>query len=190
MIITIASNKGGTGKTTTVENLAAALSKLGKKVMVVDLDSQANLTTAFGIMPDQIDSKHVGDLLLEDGNYQDYLFHSNGIDIIPSTARLGEYEERLSTRTSRETKLKKVLKPARDSYDYILLDTPPALGLLTNNAFFTSDSYIIPVNPEYFAYAGIINMINHVSSIEDECDIEFGGILLTRYNPAQRGKVI
>ena len=165
-IIAITNNKGGVGKTTTTLNLGAALVKLGQKTLLIDLDPQANLTTSFGV--DEKNHNHIGSFLLGEKNWVDILVQKQeGVlfDLLPSSNHLLESEEKLSLRPMREGILSKKLSSHKKEYDFILIDCPPSLGLLTNNALFASDDFIVPIQAEFFAYKGITNLINHILTL-------------------------
>tara|TARA_R100001369_G_scaffold20091_1_gene36601 strand:- start:79283 stop:80047 length:765 start_codon:yes stop_codon:yes gene_type:complete len=188
-IIAIANQKGGVGKTTTSVNLAASLGVLEKKVLLIDADPQANATSGLGIDVEAV----------EFGTYQ-LLEHSckaeqaiiktssPNLDIIPSHIDLVAIEIELVDQDEREYMLKKAITHLKDSYDYILIDCAPSLGLLTLNALTASDSVIIPIQCEYFALEGLGKLLNTIKSVQkihnDKLDIE--GLLLTMYDSRLR----
>jgi len=188
-IIAIANQKGGVGKTTTSVNLAASLGVLEKKVLLIDADPQANATSGLGIDVEQV----------EFGTYQ-LLEHSikaeeaiiktssPNLDIIPSHIDLVAIEIELVDQDEREYMLKKAITHLKYSYDYILIDCAPSLGLLTLNALTASDSVIIPIQCEYFALEGLGKLLNTIKSVQKihnkELDIE--GLLLTMYDSRLR----
>jgi chromosome partitioning protein len=192
-IISITNNKGGVGKTTTALNLGAALVKLGKKTLLIDLDPQANLTTSFGV--DEKNQSHIGHFLLGEKDWQEILIqkqesHGVAFDLLPSSNYLLESEEKLSLRPMREGILSKKLSTLKKDYDFILIDCPPSLGLLTNNALFASDDFIVPIQAEFFAYKGITNLINHILMLSQESEINFLGILLVKYNENMKERLL
>lgn len=192
-IIAITNNKGGVGKTTTTLNLGAALVKLGQKTLLIDLDPQANLTTSFGV--DEKNQSHIGSFLLGEKNWVDILVQKQeGVlfDLLPSSNHLLESEEKLSLRPMREGILSKKLSSHKKEYDFILIDCPPSLGLLTNNALFASDDFIVPIQAEFFAYKGITNLINHILTLNQEsgAEINFLGILLVKYNENMKERLV
>jgi len=188
-IIAIANQKGGVGKTTTSVNLAASLGVLEKKVLLIDADPQANATSGLGIDVEQV----------EFGTYQ-LLEHSikaeeaiiktssPNLDIIPSHIDLVAIEIELVDQDEREYMLNKAITHLKESYDYILIDCAPSLGLLTLNALTASDSVIIPIQCEYFALEGLGKLLNTIKSVQKihnkELDIE--GLLLTMYDSRLR----
>jgi len=188
-IIAIANQKGGVGKTTTSINLAASLGVLEKKVLLIDADPQANATSGIGIDVESIDI----------GTYQ-LLEHSNtakeaimttdtpNLDIIPAHIDLVAIEIELVDKDAREYMLKKALDTIKSSYDYIIIDCAPSLGLLTLNALTAADAVIIPIQCEYFALEGLGKLLNTIKSVQkihnSELDIE--GLLLTMYDSRLR----
>lgn len=194
-IISITNNKGGVGKTTTTLNLGAALVKLGHKTLLIDLDPQANLTTSFGV--DEKNQSHIGSFLLGEKDWRDIIVKKQELaevafDLLPSSNHLLESEEKLSLRPMREGILSKKLSSHKKDYDFILIDCPPSLGLLTNNALFASDDFIVPIQAEFFAYKGITNLINHILMLNQEsgAEINFLGILLVKYNENMKERLL
>lgn len=183
-IITIAQNKGGVGKSTTAANLGAGLARQGKKVLMIDMDAQANLSACFNVSGDP----HVGHLLKGEATFNDVVSRvADNLDLIPSVKNLLEFEEAISGRMRREEVLKKALKGNVGYYDFVLIDTPPHLGLLTNNALYASDYYIMPMQSEFFSYDGIDTLIGHCNNIAEDTGLQLGGIVLTRYNEKKKG---
>lgn len=185
-IITVANRKGGVGKTTTTLNLAYSLKELGKKVLVIDLDPQANLTRCFDVEnPENI--KTIGHLLMaeleEEENYsvKDYVVSYDEIDLIPSSIYLSATETQMRTETGSERILSEIIEPVREHYDYILIDTSPALNILTINALCASDSVLVTADIQMFAVLGINELLKTVQKIKKRVNsgLKMKGILLT-----------
>jgi chromosome partitioning protein len=188
-IIAIANQKGGVGKTTTSVNLAASLGALEKKVLLIDADPQANASSGLGI---DVDSVEVGSyqLIEHSAKAEDCIIATNApnVDIIPAHIDLVAIEIELVDKDEREYMLKKAIRHLKDSYDYILIDCAPSLGLLTLNALTAADSVIIPIQCEYFALEGLGKLLNTIKSVQrihnEHLDIE--GMLLTMYDARLR----
>lgn len=188
-IIAIANQKGGVGKTTTTINLAASLASEGKKVLIVDADPQANATSGYGIKPSQMSSS-IYECLVDDypllGSQVETCV--NGLDLIGSRIDLAGAEIELIGRSDREKIMSRMLTPAAELYDYILIDCSPSLGLITVNALTAANSVIIPVQAEYFALEGITKLINTIRIIKPRLNpgLEIEGFLLTMYDARLR----
>lgn len=181
-IISICNQKGGTGKTTTSVNLSAALAYLGKKALLIDGDPQGNATSGLGVNKNDI-KKSIYDVLLNHSPIQDIILKTkiDNLDIAPCNINLTGAEIELVGVLSRETRLKKALSPIKENYDFILIDTPPSLGLLTLNALVASNSIIIPIQCEFYALEGVSQLLNTIHLIKDGLNEELSieGVLLT-----------
>ncbi|MEM8488751.1 MAG: ParA family protein [Bacteroidota bacterium] len=186
MVISVAIQKGGSGKTTTVMNLAAALRDIGKKVLLLDLDPQNNLTQALGI--ESASDENIYQLLktAAGGTRPDItaaIVHKNGMDLIPGTLDLAHAELELVSVYGREQLLQEMLASVRDKYNYILIDCPPAIGMLTVNALVASDYIIMPMQAEFLPLRGLqsfMRFYNRVKKLNPALAIL--GILITRYD--------
>ena len=188
-IIAIANQKGGVGKTTTTVNLAASLGVLEKKVLLIDADPQANATSGLGIDLEQI-AIGTYQLLEHTAEAENTVIKTNSpnVDLIPSHIDLVAIEIELVDKDDREYMMKKALEKIKETYDYILIDCAPSLGLLTLNALTASDSVIIPIQCEYFALEGLGKLLNTIKSVQrihnKYLDIE--GMLLTMFDSRLR----
>ena len=178
-IISILNQKGGVGKTTTTVNLAAALAACGNKVLVIDLDPQTHLGLHFGV---ESDSASVYDLLMEDGvSVQDaLLFARENIDLVTSEVDLAAAESELASKTDRHDLLSRKLEPIADSYEYILIDCPPSLGLLTINALAASKELIVPMQTHFLALQGVSRLFETVQMLVGGLnpELQVSGIVL------------
>jgi chromosome partitioning protein len=181
-VIALANQKGGVAKTTTTLNLAVAMKELGYSVLVVDLDPQGNLTMSQGMDPDAIE-RSMFDVLVHSLPI-DEVIHPSEVDVAVSSIDLAGAELALSSMIGRERALQKALLPVRGSYDYILIDTPPSLGLLTINALTAADSVIVPVQCEYLSLRGLVQLEGTVSMIRENLNpsVEIRGILPTMFD--------
>ena len=186
-IIMCGSFKGGVGKSVTTFNLAYALAEIGKKVLCVDFDSQANLTTCFGVEDIEILPVTIGHLMMAEIEDEalpetvEYIHSRNGVDFIPSSMVLSAVDSKLRLEMGAEGMLSRILEPLRDSYDYIILDTCPSLGALTINALAAADEVIITVNPQLLAMMGLQDFLKTVGKIKSRINnrLSVSGILLT-----------
>ena len=183
--LSIVNQKGGVGKTTTAINLAAYLSK-EYKVLLIDADPQGNATSGIGVKPKHIQKSLYHFLVEESVSYADVLYPTvfDSLHVIPSSPDLSGAEVEMVSIVSRETILRDRLAPFRDYYDYIVMDCPPSLGLITLNALVASSHAIIPVQCEYFALEGIASLVNTLTMVKDSFNqsLSIGGILLTMYD--------
>ncbi len=181
-VISVSNQKGGVGKTTTTCNLAAGLKKKGFRVLIIDLDPQGNL--GFSVGADSETSATIYDVLKGDVKTQFAIQKTDTTDIIISSILLSGIELEF-TNTGREFLLKEAIKPIMDLYDYIILDTPPALGILTINAFTASDTIIVPMLSDIFSLQGIAQLYETVERVKKYCNpgLRIAGILLTKFNP-------
>lgn len=185
-VITIANRKGGVGKTTTTLNLAYSLKELGKKVLVIDLDPQANLTRCFDVENTE-NIKTIGHLLItemeEEESYlvEDYTKSYDEINIIPSSVYLSAVETQMRIETGSERILSEIVNQAKEHYDYILIDTSPSLNILTINALCASDSVLIVADTQLFAIVGIGELLKTIQKIKKRVNpkLKVQGILLT-----------
>jgi len=181
-IITVCNQKGGTGKTTTAINLSAALAEMGLRVLIIDCDPQGNATSGVGVNKNEL-SVSVYDVLLNKAAAQDIVLetpHEN-MEIIPCNINLTGAEIELVGALSRETRLKKAIEPIKDKYDFIFIDSPPSLGLLTLNALVASTSILIPIQCEFYALEGVSQLLRTINLVKDGLNQELfiEGVLLT-----------
>ncbi len=181
-IISFANQKGGVGKTTTCINLSAYLAKLGKKVLVIDMDPQGNATSGLGINK-SLKIKTLYDAINGDEDVKDVIQRTNfeNLDIIPATVDLAGSEIELVSMMDREHIVKNILAKVSDNYDYLLIDCPPSLGLLTVNALTACNSVLIPIQCEFFALEGLSQLMNTIKLVKKHLnpDIDVEGVILT-----------
>lgn len=185
-IIAIANQKGGVGKTTTSINLGSALSSSGKKVLLIDLDEQANATIGLGFSRELIDISTY-DLLVNEISLEESIYKTNdpNLDIIPASIKLARVATDLFNVAAKELILEKKIQSVKEVYDFILIDCPPSLGVTSENALFAADSVLIPVECEYLAYDALtqmVNKINQVQAIQNQKGkiLTIEGVLLTK----------
>ncbi|WP_147535996.1 ParA family protein [Bacillus marasmi] len=181
-IIAIANQKGGVGKTTTSVNLGACLAYIGKKVLLVDIDPQGNATSGIGIEKADV-NQCIYDVLVDDVEASKVIKPTavENLFAIPATIQLAGAEIELVPTISREVRLKRALEEVKDQFDYIIIDCPPSLGLLTLNALTAADSVLIPVQCEYYALEGLSQLLNTVRLVQKHLnhDLTIEGVLLT-----------
>jgi chromosome partitioning protein len=179
-VISISNHKGGVGKTTSAINIGAGLNKLGKKVLLIDLDPQANLSQSLGLINQE---KNIYGALK--GEYKlEPITVLKGLDIIPSTLDLSGAEIELSSEPGREYILKELIEEVRSKYDFIIIDSPPSLGLLTINAFTAADEIIIPLQAQFLAMQGLAKLVEVVEKIKSRLNksLKVGGVFITQYD--------
>ena len=184
-IIAIINQKGGVGKSTTAINLSAALGEMGKQVLLVDLDPQGNTTSGLGVEKGQID-KCIYNVLLDDLALEDVIIPDvcEGLDLVPATINLAGAEVELVSEMARENRLKDAVGSMRGKYDYIFIDCPPSLGLLTVNSLVAADKLIIPIQCEFYALEGVTKLLDSMKRVKNRLNptLDVYGILLTMYD--------
>ncbi|BBH51853.1 ParA family protein [Fluviispira sanaruensis] len=186
-IISVCNQKGGCGKTTTVINVATAIAKLGQRVLVVDLDSQCNATSGLGIDLSEIE-KSIFELIVEPKktNLEDVILETQyeNLHIAPGSIELSEFESRMAGEIGRENRLKKALLPLHNLYDFIIIDTPPSLGLLSINALNASNEVHIALQAHPFAFDGLNLLLETISLIKEELNpkLKITGLVMTMFD--------
>jgi len=180
-VIAIANQKGGVGKTTTSINLSSALGEKGKKVLVIDADPQGNTTSGFGIEKNELENT-IYELLLGDCSVEDCIIKNaaTGVSVLPSNVNLAAVEVELIDTKKREYILKTEIDWVKDKYDYIIIDCPPSLSMLTINAMTTADSVLVPIQCEFYALEGLGQLIHTVNLVRERLnpDLEIEGVEL------------
>lgn len=184
-VIAVANQKGGVGKTTSAVNLCAAFGKAGKKTLLIDIDPQGNATSGLGVNKREIKASTY-DLMIGDASAEEILIHTKyeNVDILPSNIELAGAEIELVSAQGRESKLKNALVDLRYKYDFILIDCPPSLGIITLNALTASDTLLIPAQCEYYALEGLSQLMSTVRTVKRlyNPSIEIEGVLLTMFD--------
>ena len=183
--IAIANQKGGVGKTTTSINLSATLAEKGKKVLVIDTDPQGNTTSGFGLNKNQLENTIyellIGECEVEEALYKDVV---DGVDIIPSNVNLAAVEIELIDMEKKEYILKNAVENIRNNYDFIIIDCPPSLSMLTINAMTTANTVLVPIQCEYYALEGLSQLVHTVNLVKERLnnDLEMEGVIFTMYD--------
>jgi chromosome partitioning protein len=184
-VIAIANQKGGVGKTTTAVNLSACLAYKGKRVIIIDADPQGNTTSGLGIEKQNV-SKSIYEVIINDEKIENALMQTmiENLYICPSNIQLVGAEVELVSVISRETRLKVALEDIRDKYDFIIIDCPPSLGLLTLNALTAADTILVPIQCEYYALEGLSQLMNTVKLVQRHLNpsLEVEGVVLTMFD--------
>lgn len=184
-IIAIANQKGGVGKTTTSINLSAAMAASGKKILVIDTDPQGNTTSGFGIEKNDLENT-IYELMLSECSIKECILNDviDGVSIIPSNVNLAAAEIELIGIEKKEFILKREVEWIKDSYDYIIIDCPPSLNLLTLNAMTTADSVLVPIQCEYYALEGLSQLIHTINLVKERLnpDLDMEGVVFTMYD--------
>lgn len=181
-VIAIANQKGGVGKTTTSVNLGACLARAGQKVLLIDTDAQGNATSGIGVRKHNIEND-VYDVIVSELPIREAIMptYIDNLDVVPAIIQLAGAEIELTAQMAREKKLYDAVQDVKEEYDFILIDCPPSLGLLTINAFTASDSILIPVQSEYYALEGLSQLMNTIQLVQKHFnpDLQIEGVLMT-----------
>lgn len=184
-VIAVINQKGGVGKSTTVINLSACLGENKRKVLVIDFDPQGNSTSGYGIEKEELEHD-IYDVILHDYPIEDAIHETcaPNVFIVPATIQLATAEIELVTAMARESVLKEVLKTVKDEFDYVLIDCPPSLGLLTINALIAATSLIIPIQCEYYALEGVAKLLESMQMVKKRMnpDLEIFGVVMTMFD--------
>src|SRR5690606_28175604 len=184
-VTAIVNQKGGVGKSTTAVNLGAYLAAAGKKVLLIDLDPQGNATSGVGVHKSQL-SRCMYDVVMEECTLRDIIHPTEvpGLDVAPATIELAGAEIELVAVMSREYRVQRALEPERDRYDYVLIDSPPSLGLLTLNGMTAADGVLIPIQCEFYALEGLSQLMKTIEMVRHHLNpsLEVHGVLLTMFD--------
>lgn len=185
LTLSVINHKGGTGKTTTVQNLGAALAALGKNVLLADLDAQCNLSASLGLNGRK---PHVGHLLLHEHPVEECLHSSNGLRVIPSSEELSEYISKIDNEPGREYLLRESLETLSDQFDYILLDCSPSMGTLSINSLVAADYFLVPMQAENFAFIGLDKILQIADKVQKRMNpgLQLAGIVFVRQSQKTR----
>ena len=184
-VIAIANQKGGVGKTTTSVNLSACLGELGQRVLLIDIDPQGNATSGLGIDKGKIE-KSIYDVLVDDIPIKDTVIGTevDNLKVLPATIQLAGAEIELVASMSRETKLRKAIDKIKNEYDFVIIDCPPSLGLLTINSLTAANSILVPIQCEFYALEGLSQLLKTITLIQDNLnqDLVLEGVVLTMFD--------
>ena len=184
-IIAIANQKGGVGKTTTAINLSACLAEKGQKVLAIDMDPQGNMSSGLGLDKDSID-KTIYDMIIGENDIEEVIDRGTieNLDILPSNVDLSAVEIELIDVDNKEFVVKDAIQKVKDNYDFIIIDCPPSLSLLTINAMTTADSVLVPIQCEYYALEGLSQLIHTVELVKERLNsnLEIEGVVFTMYD--------
>ncbi|MBQ9301703.1 ParA family protein [Butyrivibrio sp.] len=187
-VIAIANQKGGVGKTTTSINLSAALAEREKKVLVIDTDPQGNTTSGFGLDKNELENSiyelMIGECSIEDAIQKNVVENLDGVDIIPSNVNLAAVEIELIDADQKEFILREAISKVKDNYDFIIIDCPPSLSMLTVNAMTTANTVLVPIQCEYYALEGLSQLVHTVNLVRDRLnpELEMEGVVFTMFD--------